>query len=235
MLLNEILQVNYKKSDKPSKIHGVGRSTDNFEKFTNIERKNPKTVVGSGCEAIVFHSSRPQNVGTVTKWLRNQRQNSNNNAYIKYLIKCQSINSTYVPRVYNITQYTRPKGIYEYAIQMEKLPISFVQYIRQYCDDAHLLRSILIQIFSEKYSEELVSKYCGTKYGLSFILTEVRNALESNYNVHGNINPQIISTLDLIHDLEGKNATLDIHGHNTMVRLTNMGPQLVITDPLLGK
>jgi hypothetical protein len=235
MKLFEILQVNYKSPIKPtSRKPNAGKFTDNNAVFSNIDNKlekNPSSILGIGADAIVFQSKRAQNVGTVTKWVRNQRTDSNDNPYIKYLVKGHRLNSPYIPRVYNITQYERTNGIYEYAVQMEKLPFTFKQYMVEYWDDIDLVINVLNQIFTNKFSEYLLNEY---PHSVNGVLAYIRKTLESGNVGRIELNPKIVPVLNLINDAAGDgDATRDMHTENIMIRLTSVGPQVVIIDPLL--
>ena len=232
MKLLEILQDDIKIKNQP-----ISRKPyDRMAKYKgrgvvkNKLRNHPNAILGDGVDAIVFHSSRPQNAGTVTKWIETQPYDAKDSTYIQYLIKNQ--NNPYVPKVYSISQYTTPEGFYNFSIQMEKLYCTVDQYIEKNSNDYNLMRLIVVQFFTDSDTDYIMNSYFKTPRIIQDLMKKVLQGHTLKYNVI----PQLLSILNTIRNaLSGpqRKATLDLHLGNVMIRLTSVGPQLVITDPYL--
>jgi hypothetical protein len=226
MKLFEILdvkQINHPKNTSISPDMTYGRmSLDHVRKSIDVENRTP--ILGAGVEAIVFQSKRPQDVGSVTKWLRNQTTDSSSNPVIKYLTQSQQYNIHLAPKVYNITQYKRPNGLYEYSIQMEKLHMTLEQYLDKIDNDPLLSEQLLNQVYQPNARPNF-------KLKLS-VLDQILFGLK---NITPESNKRVIQYINFMKSVNTSDPkSLDIHGANVMVRLTSVGPQLVITDPVLG-
>lgn len=233
MRLDELLtevDVTYHKSDRdavisPEQSTFNRRGRENTAKARELRMKMRGSVLGSGVEAIVFQSSRPQNQGTVTRWLRNQSKDANNNGPIQYVIRGQQLNNPFIPRVYNIKQIQRKNGVFEFAIQMEKLAMTLEQYFTK--TDHLLERQLLEQLYQAEYVDELMND----GYTPENLESAVLMALSGEDSQH------FTPMFKQAHDLAVKYNTsrfLDIHDENAMIRLTSVGPQIVLTDPIVG-
>ena len=85
-----------------------------------------------------------------------------------------------------------------------------------------LMRQLLTQVFTEDYVDALLEQK-GINYE-HIVTTEMEKGPTQNTS------PRLIKTLNFLKSIVG-NGQYDITGGNMMVRLTQQGPQLVITDP----
>lgn len=235
MRLDELLtevDVTYRKSDRdaaisPEQSNFDRRGRENEAKARELESrmKMRDSVLGSGVEAIVFQSSRPQNQGTVTRWLRNQSKDANNNGPIQYVIQGQQLNNPFIPRVYSIKQIQRNNGVFEFAIQMEKLAMTLERYFTK--TDQLLERQLLEQLYHAEYVDELMND----RYTSGKLQSAIIEALSGEDSQH--FTPMYKQAYDLAVKYN-TSKFLDIHDENVMIRLTSVGPQIVLTDPIVG-
>lgn len=233
MRLDELLtevDVTYRKSDRdavisPEQSDFNRRSRENIAKARELRMKMRGSVLGNGVEAIVFQSSRPQNQGTVTRWLRNQSKDANNNGPIQYVIQGQQLNNPFIPRVYGIKQIQRKNGVFEFAIQMEKLAMTLEQYFTK--TDQLLERQLLEQLYQAEYVDELMND----RYMSENLQSVVLMALCGEGSQH--FTPMFKQAYNLAVEYN-TSKYLDIHYENAMIRLTSVGPQIVLTDPIVG-
>jgi hypothetical protein len=237
MLLNEILdniaQVNSTRMSMvdPS-THGKELAKDNAIQTALYKTRSQKTndnVLGAGVEAIVFQSKRPQDAGVVTKWLRNQISDATNNSTIKMLTEMQKQNSTYFPKVYSIKQHNLDNGMFEFVIKMEKLYKDLKQYCVDISDDDLMQLQLINQILNDETSQKLIDNMHDDQVEFDAMMTLVFRNIRT-YHKLGLLNPQFKKSLVFVRQFS---RVLDLHLGNFMIRLTNVGPQLVIVDPIM--
>lgn len=202
-------------------------ANDDINNSEVLPNKSTK-VLGAGIDAIVFHNDqKPQQAGVITKWVRQQLTDYNSNPVIQYLVKGNSMGNPFIPVVYEIKQHQTNDEFYEYFIKMEKLHNT----LHRMNLDSNQVLMLLTQIIPE---------YDGPKIRKEELETLIE---ESFYDLSGltignklyKYNENYLKTLKLIRNIvhsSNSNAP-DMHSNNIMIRLTSVGMQLVIIDPIV--
>lgn len=191
-------------------------------------------AIGVGSEAIIFHNSiNPVKAGVVNKWLRDQHYDTHHNAVIQYLIQGNALNNPHVPKVYDIRRVVKENKRghlrYDFHIKMEKLAFT-MENANTYIDRLQF-QAITGQVLIDCDSPELnKTKLMGIIYDLVNIPS---NQYQLNSDSTYEVNPKLLQTIRLINSIGTQyNACNDMHANNAMIRLTSVGMQLVINDPL---
>lgn len=186
-----------------------------------------KDFVGGGAYASVFKKS-PGTVMRIGKYDPKGSSDAHMN-FISHILENNLIsNNPYFPRIYKAlivrvpvkpNQYDESKKLqyqYVYVTEMEKLvPFSKL--------DEQQLEAIADRIFDTKMAD-----YLKNKQDLVIDIPETLHILLSKNKLQDIKDPKLKQALEHIDETYG---ALDIHEENIMVRLTNIGPQLVLTDP----
>jgi hypothetical protein len=233
-ILQDDIRIRKQPVSKKQQIHKTKRISNTYIK--NKLKDSPDSILGAGIDAVVFHSSKPQNAGVVTKWVRDQKYDAKNNTYVQYLIKNQ--NNPYVPVVYSITQHNLQDGEYSFSIQMEKLHNTVKEYLIININDEHLFRVVVALFFTDESTDYLMRTYFHEN---PKIIIKLMCSVLDDHTVGYDVNPQLSAIIEKIHNVITQQRTLygnsrvgvDLHLENVMIRLTSVGPQLVITDPYL--
>lgn len=196
-----------------------------------VQRKDNSAILGQGIEAIVFQSGKPNQAGVARKWVRNQAHDVKNNSAIQYLIRSQQVNSTAIPRVYSIKQFSYPNGKYDFMVEMEKLSQTLKAYVHENISDPHIMYQLWTQVFDRRVVDKFNEGALTSIKSFNGLFT---HAVSGEYD--SKLNPNFRKGLDLVRNLVINDVGVepDLHGGNFMIRHTSVGPQLVITDPLVA-
>lgn len=179
--------------------------------------------LGRGIESIVFTKNNDQWISTVRKWLRHQPLNPSTCLPIKYLISSQ--HTTFSPKIYRIKQVQKTQDTCDYLIDMEKLV---------HINDLNEQQRIqaMLSIFDQTIdNDELVSETQFFRL-LYVAIANVHDSMVLN-NKLVTFKPQFIKCCKAIKKVCGSNRDLlDLHSDNIMGRITHLGVQLVISDPI---
>lgn len=183
-------------------------------------------VLGVGAEAIVV---KPKNDLSVIK-IYGSAQKIKNSGTMQYYLLSQkySRGNPFLPRVQSIHQSNRANvytGIEEhYIIKLEELtPLRFAT--------EHDIESMFYSIFNTEPESNLDYNRLATIIELA---VEKPNKLANYFDVT-KINKNFLNVVKLIRKIkERADSSFDIHTGNMMIRRTSVGPQLVITDPLIN-
>ena len=186
---------------------------------------------GSGAEALVVqHHNEPG----VVKILGTYRE-LGQNAHLQYLLATRKYHNSnpYFPRFSSVQFLQHPSArepkVKGYVIRMEKL------YDLATCSSDQLL-----MMLEKIYSNEALFPFLEGKNKLTAFAGYVKAGVISSKRDQV-IDPAFIQARDLIISVGkrmpnkyGLASMVDLHSGNMMVRRTQVGPQLVITDPLFN-
>ena len=134
----------------------------------------------------------------------------------------------YLPRVYDIKLETDSTGAVKPHYTIEKLIDGTtldkeLTSSKDGLDEYNTANHIAIQIGGEKYS--WISNW-------HWLIKTLR--VDLNKNLQKFVDPQFVEAFQLVKTVTDSNPNFhyDLHPGNFMIRLTSVGPQLVITDPI---
>ena len=105
---------------------------------------------------------------------------------------------------------------------MEKFNLTLERYLNKIGDDPLLVEQLMNQVYQPNMRPD-------------FKLNDnLDNILFGLKNITPQSNKHAVQYINFMKSVDGVKPYLDIHGANVMVRLTSVGPQLVITDPVIG-
>lgn len=203
-------------------------------------------ILGSGVEAIAF--TIPGEIGVV-KVMTTRNPDLNRNPYLKYASISRRFASSnpFLPRISQISQQhvdvdtwaklkreagveAEPEDYYNHppaliSFKTERLvPLSKL--------DIDQLRALYHKAFGEELNHSNYSSRDPMDI-VDAIETSVDGALYGKVTAKGSA--QLVMAIKLIRSISKKTKALsDLHSGNLMARMTTGGPQLVITDPLIG-
>lgn len=189
--------------------------------------KKGVTHLGSGSEAVVFqNTTKAENSGVVTKWIRNQRTPYNENPAIIFLIHANKHGNPFAPVVYNIKQISNQNGTFDYYIKMEKLHKTLLQ-----------MKDNIEQPQIDAFVRQVVQDYDSYPLSLYQLAGIIRNsAVEEGVEINGKryeYTEKLAEICDIINLVVMKyHGRLDLAARNIMIRLTSVGMQLVLNDPI---
>lgn len=199
-------------------------------KKPTLSNSDRMEVLGSGQEAVVFQKKSPTHVGTVIKYIRNSTKDIDQEGTIQYLIRGNQVNNPLVPRVYSIRQIKKENS-FDYIIEMEKL----TEVQGSETSDPITLSGLLLSLFDPGIREP--------KKGLMLDEFEaiVTNAFRSQktafyIDCSRNVNDNAIHLRDMLNQIVSQcGGGIDIHLDNMMIRRTQHGSQIVISDPYYNR
>jgi hypothetical protein len=201
-------------------------------------------ILGSGVEGIAF--TIPGEIGVV-KVMTTRSTNLQTNPYLKYISVAQRYSGAnpFLPRVTQMSKQhvdqetwanlqrqagveSEPEEYYAHppallSFRMERLiPIASL--------DVQQLHALYTKAFGEELDEK---KYRSPMQ----IVDKIEYAV--NMATDGEIGPnapaQLVGAIRLVMSVLRKtHSNLDLHSGNMMARMTTGGPQLVLTDPMIG-
>lgn len=194
----------------------------------DLEKLSSKNVqaVGAGVDAVVYHNkNNPSKAGTVNKWVQDQAKSPEDNGTIQYLVRGNSLNNPFIPKVYDIRVVKNRNNKYDYHITMEKLHGTLAEAGL----DPQQLSALVNQVLENYDGPEMTMPILSNviKHGAEDISVRI-GGKEYNYT------STFLDAIDLVLDtILSTGSELDLHANNVMLRLTSVGMQLVITDPLI--
>lgn len=202
MLLTELVDLD--------RIRTTKRSTDPSTFPERMAGKN-KEELGSGVSAVAFKSDKPNTVNKVSY------HSNPNDGYIKYIKEImKKKDNPFFPRIYNAKIY-KEGNQYALYMQMEKLlplPIPSDE------NPSPKLEGMGERLFSNLGLD--------WKYYSREIWEDPRKLVKLAKETN---NPQFAEAIKVIYPLTLRYGS-DLHRKNFMIRLTGVGPQLVVTDPV---
>lgn len=194
-------------------------------------------VLGQGRDAIVYQNSGAKGIGVVTKQVR-AGVGIDDNGTIQYLIRGNKLGNPFVPVVYEIKSVSRQgrfdaEVVTDYFIKMEKLHATLIDVDLDIDQSVALMRQVWS--FNEdavwksnKTVRHLIEAGCNSEQ--SDQLTVQDNGGNEVELTRTDSCKQVIALLRQVAKDTGD--LHDIHSDNIMVRLTQVGMQVVISDPL---
>ena len=184
-------------------------------------------LLGSGVEAVVV---RKPGDNSVVKIFGSEKA-IRDCASMQYLLlsrKYSNVNP-YFPKVTSIQQVKAPaKDNIMFAIYMEHLAES--------TDGSAVETETMFRtIFTEKYLERFSGRYAKGIGLAHHLASHVSSALEGNVHHSSIKDKHFLNAASLINKIYNRvpQVGIDIHSGNIMIRRTETGPQLVITDPVI--
>lgn len=185
--------------------------------------------LGSGLFAKVYPGRKTNTVIKVA------RVDSPKDGYIEFIREVlNNPHNPFFPRIYNAKLYLPEQSDdYYFVVEMEKLRPLMSDQLKDAAP--HILSQLHVDF--EKFIQEtgLLKKH-EQRSGLDQRIGSVLDKIFSNPQLLGKIrkhtnNEQLAEAISAYMRLL-KNHQHDMHEENIMVRLTNVGPQLVFTDPV---
>jgi hypothetical protein len=188
---------------------------------SQIYDKDAQTV-GAGQEGTVIKTKKSPNVYKITG-IESELKKFGYMQYVLLSKKYSGVNP-YFPKILSITQHPPMlPGRISYIVEMELLSNKLPREER----------IVLAQkIF---YGEELEEILAYEKKGNSVFEYVIEKAVHAGPTEAATFvkDKQFLQAINLIHIVKKKTgATIDMHDANYMIRQTNQGPQIVLTDPL---
>jgi hypothetical protein len=214
-------------------------STASTAKILDRIRDFSKTkFLGSGVEAVAYFNESTQMIVKIIKFKNHMTKEDvkkeSTYKYLKEITKEFNSGNPHFPKIYSVKFFESPdnypfnydKPIYG-VIKMERL--HSIKDSDEYTIEAAIRNTGIKFATESKYSEYMpflikISDYVEGYMDSSFI-KEINDS-----------NPKFAKALIIIRKLIKKyRFKTDLHQGNIMIRLTSVGPQLVISDPLLPK
>lgn len=232
MKLLEIFQTPQTKSIKQKSVD-ANEMLPIRASFKKAQTKGKVDYMGGGAFADVFqHRNRP---GTVMKVGVIGANNKDGYVlYLNHIFRNQRMQSNpYLPRVYDIKTYqVRPTRL-EYVVEIEKL--EGLQDV-----DAEEIRNMGERLFNdyEGQKERLRSLYptlfTGDVEERDMFASIVARAMKQQISLSVVQDKKFREAIAIVGNIAKKEGHIvDMHSGNMMIRRTSVGPQLVITDPLV--
>jgi hypothetical protein len=201
-------------------------------------------ILGSGVEAIAF--TIPGEIGVV-KVMTTRTAPLDQNPYLKYITIAQRYSGAnpFLPRASQISKQhvdintwanlrkeagveSEPEEYYNHppallSFKMERLiPLNKL--------DVDQLYALYYKAFGEEIDQK---KYRRAMQVVDAVEDKVNKASEGE--ITADASAQLVAAIRLINSIRKKTGShLDLHSGNMMARMTTGGPQLVITDPMVG-
>lgn len=224
MLVNEVIDVNKVRSSKRYKEETIGGTAINAPTMAQLRQKHK--LLGAGIEAAIYqHRTKGD---TVIKVIDNIRDNDPYIDFIKVVLKHQD--NPFFPRIYSAKKYHRDEDDnIAIILQLEKLyPLNHPKIVH---GTPHILKQLGIKITPDDLEDEGIGNWLPARYvdkiGTMFSTPSNREEL-----VYNSKNPKFIEAMNILEPYFRKWGA-DLHGNNLLFRITSIGPQPVIIDPLL--
>jgi hypothetical protein len=184
--------------------------------------KSKVNTLGVGMEAVVFTKDKESWQGTVRKWVKNQPSDIERSGTINYLIQGNQANNYMVPKVYSIKKLMKQNGICDYYIDMEQLhPIDQI--------DIQLRNAALQSVFETHVEFEKLHNFFRA---FEMAANGAHDSMVIGTNIY-KFKKEVVDAFKIIKACAEKSgARVDIHLNNLMIRRSNVGAQIVISDPL---
>lgn len=170
--------------------------------------------LGAGVQGMAFKHPRSTNMIIKTARVSNPETDS----YVKFIkLALEHQDNPFFPRIYDAVLRTLPNNEYELVVQMERL----------HKLSSRELADITPQLFKRlgfklEDIEEDMWEYLNDPDVWDFLIKNTKN-------------PKLAEALSLLLQADPTLRRHDLHFDNWMVRLTSVGPQLVIIDPFIGQ
>jgi hypothetical protein len=225
MRLSEIIDPEIKDAEGPSLLNS-GNPNEYWKNKLQLGKR-----LGTGYFAAAWtHASDP---GVIIKIEKNP-STPKYNSYYRYIenVKTQMASNPFLPRVYDIEKINYA-ALTQHVYVIERLHHADSLLDRGLLTRDHIMGMIdryLILNKDSRYevedmeSEELWEWFSNkiadiSKYGNGSVRTPTKDT-------------KLTQACDMVNDLTHSGSFVDIHEDNIMLRLTSVGPQVVITDPL---
>lgn len=183
----------------------------NIKKDINITSRK----IGSGAQGVAYKHPKQPNVIIKTAKMKDPQTDAYAN-FIRMVLKHQD--NPFFPRIYSAKIYNTPNSNdYTMVVTMEKLyPIYRNPKLDDIVIDNFQLQGIDIKNVIHLFDYLIIPK------NRHMIAKKTRN-------------PKLREALELLEPFfKSPNMFMDMHHGNWMMRLTGVGPQLVILDPVIG-
>lgn len=201
-----------------------------------------KHMLGGGAVAKVYpHETDPHMIVKKEKSHKDRRSlerygiHSRNDAFAYYVDAAAPYmkSNPYLPRVYIKNSRKSKNGIVSYTYVIERLIDRM---------DSDVINAELITAMADKILLDSHLVRFGPTHGKWFTLIEIIEKAIEQQNYKNIKDELLIEAGNIIHEAIKKYKTdwpqpdarikVDLHAGNFMIRMTSVGPQLVITDPL---
>lgn len=221
------------------RVSGNNKVIDNdvpLNTSKKIESRN-NDILGRGQDAIVYQKKGSGGIGVVTKQIKGGLDVESNGA-VQYLIQGNKLGNPFVPNVYEIRKVASQGRFqaevgYDYFIKMEKLHGTLIDIDLDMDQSMALLHTVYE--FDESASwkwlkdiRQLIEMGCDPAVQDQVTVTDM-----NGLRVVMTRTESCAQVVRLLRDIRSKIDTrYDIHNENIMIRLTSVGMQVVISDPL---
>jgi len=219
---DDIIQTQQPAAAKPSFLQRLSRNRSEAAEQAWLDRLPLGVNIGDGVEAVVFeHSSDPALIVKVER----KPTDPTSNAYYQYVRAIQPLmsNNPYLPRIYVADSFKTSKGI-RFAYTMERLYDAYeaVPHIHPdlFASFANRIFITPIDLPTDHHSYSIWTEL------VKVLSQAVRRGDYSNIR-----DRKLVQAFQLIVRL---NHTIYLHSGNFMIRYTNVGPQMVVTDPVIS-
>jgi hypothetical protein len=207
-----------------------------FDIIAAANRFTKTTQLGSGVEAVAYFNENTQTVLKVIKFnselQKYELKHESTYRYLKEITKEFNTGNPYFPKIYSIR-------FFEYSLGESETHIyGVVQMERLYSINDFNKESLVGAIRNTGY-DEYIEDYNETSPNLiQEFLFNISQFLRGNNPAFiksmSKSNPKFTTAMAVIRKLIKKyDFRPDLHEGNMMIRLTNKGPMLVFTDPLI--
>ena len=183
--------------------------------------------VGEGQEAMVFNKRNDPN--TVIKVSLIAEDTPEKNGTVQYISAAMDHqNNPFVPRISKAKIYTIPGQYDVLYIEMEKLHELRANKLKHNAEPIFKSLGLTNELFQKSFKLKQIFD------GATDPITELMHWMFADKAIMKEIidispNPQFKEALHIVQSTAGN---IDMHAGNFMFRLTSVGPQLVITDPV---
>jgi hypothetical protein len=193
-----------------------------IKKLNNFKHAN---YLGGGVEALAYFNKNTQTVIKVIKFKNSLTEQDvkeeSTYLYLKEITKEFNSSNPHFPRIYSIKFFISEDGNIYGVVTMERL------YSVKDFDDS-IIEAAIRNAGINPVMGDPINDF------LANIDSYLIGVISNNFikKLHG-INPQFAKALIIVRKLINKyKFYTDLHAGNVMIRLTSVGPQIVLTDPL---
>jgi hypothetical protein len=219
---DDIIQTQQPAAAKPSFLQRLSRNRSEAAEQAWLDRLPLGADIGDGIEAVAFkHRSDPALIVKVER----KPTDPATNAYYQYVRAIQPLmsNNPYLPRIYVADSFKTEKGV-RFAYTMERLYDAYKAVSHIHPD---LFKSFANRLFVNPPDTESSRSIYG---GWTNVIREINHVVRQGD--YSNIRDRkLVQACQLINQLK---QGIDLHSGNLMIRYTGVGPQIVITDPVVG-
>lgn len=200
--------------------------------FNKSELKGKVDKLGGGAFADVYqHKNRP---GMVMKVGVIGHGRDGYYAFLNHIFRNQRMQSNpYLPRVYNIKTYQVKPNRVEYVIELERLDTLM-------STDAEGIQNMGHRLFKDydslkaAYLGGLPKEYVDEVEERDAFTALISHVMKKQLSITHVQDKKFREACAIVGNIAKKTGHIvDMHSGNAMIRRTSVGPQLVITDPLV--